>query len=157
PRRIPQELRNSDDEPLGGGQSLARGRVPIGDVLKERFGIDRSPALPIHSDHATKMAVSNDDDGCWPSSSRVDALGAPQVPEVIVRSANEDVDPVRSPGDCRRIVQEYASDPVPVAPVRAVPPLVLKLAVCTGSEDIEPVRRPRGNRRSGRDRSTEVL
>src|SRR5207237_9597241 len=47
PGRITHELGYPDDEPLTGGQPLTRGRVPIADVLKERFGIDRSTALPI--------------------------------------------------------------------------------------------------------------
>jgi len=47
PGRIIYELGHSDDEPLTGGQPLARGRVPIGDVLEDCFGIDGATALPI--------------------------------------------------------------------------------------------------------------
>ena len=52
---------------------------------------------------------------------------------------------------------EHAAERLPVVPRRAVPPLVVQLAVGSRGEHIEAVRRPGRDRRRRLDRAAEIL
>ena len=75
-------------------------------------------------------------------------LISPQVPEMVVYSSDKDINPVGSPGDCGGVALKTPANPVPAAPMCAVPPLMSELTIGARSKYVETVLTPRGDRRT---------